>query len=70
MTNLVNQDCSYVKGFGWAAQIKGKTGLGLKTPEWGLSGGKAAVCSGSKNHSDWRNLNHLYIKKGANGLLR
>ncbi|MBO2700440.1 hypothetical protein [Shewanella algae] len=46
MTDLINQDCSYVKGFVWAAQIKEKAGFLAKKPEWVLSGGKAAVCSG------------------------
>ncbi|BCV36393.1 hypothetical protein TUM17377_17210 [Shewanella chilikensis] len=46
MTDLVNQDCSYVKGFVWTAQIKEKAVFLAKKPEWVLSGGKAAVCSG------------------------
>ncbi|PST66760.1 hypothetical protein AYI74_06480 [Shewanella algae] len=49
MTNLVNQDCSYVKGFVWAAQIKEKAGFLAKKPEWGES---CCLFLLSKNHSD------------------
>ncbi|MEL4425080.1 hypothetical protein AAEH84_04695 [Shewanella indica] len=70
MTDLVNQDCSYVKGFVWTAQIKEKAVFLAKKPEWVLSGGRLLFVPVSKNHNDWRHLNHLHIKKGANGLLR